>query len=161
MLEGQLPSKQPEVFLKEEQIYNMSKRGGVNKIIDEILRSQHGGIVKHGGVHHDNKLMQKTSSSGQLQQRVTSSTGNKPPRALKTNEFSSTEIPRSPYRGGDEMGRIIGYGIPAGAGYPIPKRYSGSLDSSSSKNFYDDVMDDDEERLRDESILSYMSTMKD
>jgi len=175
VVEGSLPSLQPERALSEDQLIRMgSEKNGVNNVVDDILRKRQ---------WESRRTQQKVSaielfvptSKKDITEKIAPLTGIKAPRALKTSEFDPKDLPRSPYKDGNEMGKIMAYGIPSGAGLPISKKYY----ESSQKIEFDrngqpvktaavqgntsstvDLAPPDNEMIDEANILEYMLSMK-
>lgn len=105
--EGTLPSLQPEVCLNDDEI---NKIGSHQESAYQVAKSH---------IAQKKREMMKAKASGANWDvmssghaiRVKSAADNKPPRMLKTDDLSSLHhMPISPYKSGDEIGKIMSSG---------------------------------------------------
>jgi hypothetical protein len=167
VIEGSLPSLQPERALTDEQLIKMgSEKHGVNKVVDDILRERRWEARRMQQKGPTNIELFVPGSPKVKTEKIAPLAGKKAPRALKTREFDPKGLPKSPYKDGNEMGKIIAYGIPSGAGLPIHKKYY----DSSAKVEHDrngqpftpttkKMESKDVDEIDESSLLEYMMTM--
>lgn len=174
VLEGSLPSLQPEKHLSEEQLYRIAtEKNGVTRVTDEILRKYRADARKYRA--ENTGVIEIFTPKGAS--KILPLTGLKAPRAIKTPAIDLI-YPKSPYANGDEMGKIMASGVASGAGIPISKRYFNASEKidydkngqpletrSSLRNRLDSPLDgsDDEEDGSFASasiVLDYLNSMK-
>lgn len=167
VIEGSLPSLQPERALTDEQLMKMgSEKNGVSKVLNDILRERRWEARRAQQKGHTNIELFVPGSPKMKAEKIAPLAGKKAPRALKTREFDPKGLPKSPYKDGNEMGKIIAYGIPSGAGLPIHKKYydrsanveldrNGQPVTPTTKK----TESKDVDEIDESSLLEYMMTM--
>ena len=161
-LEGSLPSLQCDKVLSDDQLYRMgAEKDGVGRVTDEILfKNRMEARRRSQSIENDIEIY----TPGKIKHKVPPLHGLKPPLALKSGQYDETlsKMPKSPYKDGDEIGKILSSGVASGAGIPINKKYYTRIEDTFvdrygnliTPNEYDpDAIDQSDE------VLSYIKDM--
>jgi hypothetical protein len=137
-----------------------SEKDGVGRVSDEILfKNRMDARRRSQSIDNDIEIY----TPGKVKHKVPPLHGLKPPIALKSGQYDKTlsKMPKSPYKDGDEIGKILSSGVASGAGIPINKKYYTRIEDTFDRygNLITPIEDDPDAIDQSDEVLSYIKDM--